>query len=60
MSPKTAFTALDQLIDHEWKTCLETTPDRRGEIRWRGFRGTYRISWTDSRGQARTCTFELR
>lgn len=54
MTPKAAYYALDQLVNHEWRTCLELTPDRRGRISWRGFKGTYRISWTDARGQARS------
>lgn len=51
MSPKTSYFALDQLINHEWKTTLELKPDSRGNIRWRGFKGNYRITWTDRKGR---------
>ena len=50
MTPKTAYHALDQLINHEWRTNVEIKPDSKGNIRWRGFKGTYRISWTDPKG----------
>lgn len=58
MSPKTAYYALDQLINHEWRTCLELSPSK-GVISWRGFKGTYRISWTDSRGKEHVQTLVL-
>ena len=50
MSPKAAYYALDELINHEWKTSLELKPVK-GVIRWRGFKGTYKISWTDALGR---------
>ena len=50
MSPKTVYYALDQLLNHEWRTNVEMKPDSKGNIRWRGFKGTYRISWTDAKG----------
>ncbi|MBP5539486.1 MAG: endo-1,4-beta-xylanase [Bacteroidales bacterium] len=50
MTPKTAYYALDQLINHEWRTSLELQP-RKGTVSWRGFKGTYRISWTDTKGK---------
>lgn len=59
MSPKTSFYALDQLINHEWKTSLECQPDRQGNISWRGFKGTYRITWTDTKGRMHTTEFTL-
>ena len=60
MSPKTSFYALDQLINHEWKTTLDAAPDRKGNISWRGFKGTYRISWTDAKGKAHSEEYILR
>ena len=54
MSPKTSYYALDHLINHEWKTTLELKPDSRGNIRWRGFKGNYRINWTDTKGKVHT------
>ena len=54
MTPKISYKALDDLINHEWKTTLDLTPDRRGNISWRGFKGTYKITWTDTKGVVRT------
>ena len=59
MTPKTAYYALDQLINHEWKTSVETTP-KGGKVSWRGFRGTYRISWTDPKGVKHSETYVLK
>lgn len=59
MKPKAAFYALDELINHEWKTSLEVKPSK-GVIRWRGFKGTYKISWTDVRGKEHIETVELK
>ena len=58
MTPKSAYYALDQLINREWRTNLELAP-KGGKIAWRGFRGTYRISWTDTRGREHSETFKL-
>lgn len=59
MTPKPVYYALDQLINHEWKTSLELTPDANGNISWRGFKGTYEITWTDSSGKEQTAQFTL-
>jgi len=59
MTPKTAFYALDQLINNEWKTKLELTPDSDGKVRWRGFKGIYKITWTDVSGKEHTQEFKL-
>lgn len=48
MEPKAAYYVLDQLINKEWKTNLNVKVSGNGEIRFRGFRGTYMVSWTDS------------
>lgn len=60
MTPKIAYFALDQLLNHEWKTSLELHPDRRGNIAWRGFKGTYRITWTRPDGTTASEEFVLK
>ncbi len=50
MDPKPAYYALDELINKEWKTRLELVPDSSGNIKFRGFKGKYRISWKDASG----------
>ena len=45
MKRKPAYDALDQLINHEWKT-KTTVAATGGKVSFRGFRGTYLLSWT--------------
>lgn len=42
---KPAYDALDELINHEWKTKI-AVESNDGSIAFRGFRGLYRLSWT--------------
>ena len=54
LKKKPAYEALDQLINHEWKTTCEVKVKGEGEqrkISFRGFRGRYRLSWTDASGK---------
>ena len=51
MEPKTAYFAMDDLINREWKTKL-TVPAAEGKVTFRGFRGRYRLSWKDAAGKA--------
>ena len=50
MNPKPAYYALSELVEKEWKTNLELEPNANGEIKFRGFKGKYRISWTSENG----------
>lgn len=50
MSPKIVYHVLDQLLNHEWRTNLDLAPEK-GMVSWRGFKGTYRISWVDKKGE---------
>ena len=59
MRPKAAYKALEELILNEWRTRLEVKAGRSGEVRWRGFKGTYRLSWKDSRGEEHTAIVDL-
>lgn len=60
MQPKSAFYALDNLINHEWKTNLTLKPDADGKISFRGFKGTYKISWKDKYGRKRQMFYHLK
>ena len=56
MRPKTAYFAMNDLINREWKTRLSSkveVEDGRGRISFRGFRGRYRLSWKDANGKER-------
>jgi len=46
MNPKPAFEALDQLINHQWKTNLTVKTDARGRAQFRGFHGQYAVAVT--------------
>lgn len=60
MTPKVAYFTLDNLLNNEWKTCTELKPDAKGNIIWRGFKGTYKITWTDASGKQRVETYTLK
>ncbi len=51
MNPKPSYYVLDELINHEWKTSFEVKAPKDGRISWRGFKGNYRITWTDRKGR---------
>lgn len=53
MNPKSVYHTLDELINHEWKTNLTLKADKDGKVNFRGFKGKYRISWTDKDGKTR-------
>ncbi|MBR2031419.1 MAG: endo-1,4-beta-xylanase, partial [Alistipes sp.] len=60
MQPKPSYYALDQLINHEWKTNITVKADENGKVKFRGFRGTYRITYKDKRGKTQTMEYELK
>jgi GH35 family endo-1,4-beta-xylanase len=51
MEPKPVYCAMDQLINHDWKTTLTLKADEAGKIVFRGFKGEYELSWTGSDGK---------
>ena len=59
MSPKKAFFALDRLINDEWRTRLTAKADATGAVSFRGFRGSYRLSWRDASGASREATTSI-
>ena len=56
MTPKKAFFALDRLINDEWRTRTAVKAGADGSVAFRGFRGSYRLSWRDASGAARSAT----
>ena len=64
MKPKTAYYAMDDLINREWKTHLEVKAkgeeEGRQVVAFRGFRGTYRLTWTDAAGATHTKLVDLK
>ena len=59
MEPKLAFHALDELINKEWKSSLETRADKNGNLVFRGFRGSYRFSWVNEAGKEENMSAHL-
>ena len=59
-NPKPAYHALNELINHEWRTNFNTKPDSNGDIKFRGFKGKYRIAWYDENGNEQFKIIEVK
>ena len=55
-----AYYALDNLINNEWKTRLSVKAGKKGVVKLRGFKGNYKVSWTDADGNLVTREFYLK
>ena len=63
MRPKTAYFAMDDLVNCEWRTTCEVKVKGEGERRvvsFRGFRGRYRLSWTGTDGKKQEKLVEVK
>ena len=58
MTPKPVYEQIKHLIHDEWTTRLAGTTDTAGQLAFRGFRGTYRIT-AEAGGRAVTQEFTL-
>jgi GH35 family endo-1,4-beta-xylanase len=56
LRPKSAYQALDKLINEEWKTRVQTQTDAQGLARFRGFFGKYKVTVTTA---TKTEEFEI-
>ena len=59
MQPKPSYFALDKLINDEWKTRMTLKAERDGTVKFRGFKGKYRVTCKDASGKERTLGFHL-
>ena len=59
MEPKPAYFALNDLINHQWKTRTCVKAGKDGSVEFRGFRGTYRLTWLDESGAERSAEVVL-
>jgi len=59
MRPKTAYFAMDDLVNREWKT-RTTVKAAGGKVSFRGFRGRYRLSWKDADGKEQSTLVEVK
>ena len=60
LNPKPVYHMLDSLINHEWKTSLTVKTDEKGTVKFRGFKGRYRVSWKDRSGKEKQAEFYLK
>ncbi len=60
MMPKPSYEVLNRLINEEWTTRLTTTVDAEHKVSFRGFRGEYKITYTNRKGEAKTINYKLR
>jgi endo-1,4-beta-xylanase len=59
LNPKAAYYALDDLIRNEWTTQLVTCAGKGGSVRFCGFLGDYRFTWTDEKGGSGSLSCKL-
>lgn len=59
MNYKPVYYVLDNLINHEWKTVLSLKTTSDGVVKFRGFKGLYRVVWKDELGRERRSDFYL-
>jgi len=60
LHPKPVYRVLDTLINHEWKTKLIARTDNNGNVKFRGFKGNYRLRWKDKSGKEQHAEFYLK
>lgn len=60
MQPKKAYYALNDLINNQWKTRLTVKTDKNGQIKFRGFRGLYKITYTTKDGTEKTIEYHVK
>jgi endo-1,4-beta-xylanase len=60
MKKKPAYEMLDQLVNREWRTNLSVAADKDGRVAFRGFKGRYRLSWTDAAGKPASKLVEVK
>ena len=59
LSPKSAYNALKQLIHSDWHTEKEAQTDARGNLKFRGFYGKYKVKAIAPDGKMKTTTIHL-
>ncbi len=57
---KQVYHTLDNLINDEWKTRTIRKTDEDGVVRFRGFKGQYKVSWKDKTGIQQHAEFYLK
>lgn len=60
LHPKPVYFEIDKLINREWKTRMNVKTDENGNVKFRGFKGGYRVSWKDKSGKEQHTEFYLK
>lgn len=60
MTRKPSYNALWKLIHEDWKTKLKVSAAADGKVRFRGFKGRYRLTWKDTKGQVKSKEVNLK
>ena len=60
MQEKPVYWALDELINHEWKTNTTVKADENGKVQFRGFKGKYRITYKNDEGKTESVEYILK
>ncbi len=60
LSKKPAYHALWRLVNEEWRTRTRVAAVAGGKVRFRGFKGRYRLGWKDADGQRRFVEVSLK
>lgn len=60
VNKKPVYETLDRLINREWKTSLTATSNAQGVVRFRGFKGHYRATWTSKNGKIEIQEFDIK
>lgn len=58
--PKPVYEMLDKLINETWNTHIETEPDGRGIVNFRGYFGKYSVNVTTSDGMVYSYPLHVR
>lgn len=59
MNPKPVYHALDQLINQEWKTRTTLKAQPGEALKFRGYKGLYRVTWTRADDKVTSAEFAL-
>jgi hypothetical protein len=61
MEPKPSYFALKNLILNEWRTNFEVTAESKNPtINFRGFKGSYRVTYVDNADKEQTTTIVVK
>ena len=60
LTKKPAYRALWRLVNEEWRTRMKVVAGDGGMVRFRGFKGRYRLTWKDKDGKEQAKLVEVK